>query len=67
MLKVYFLKSPEKASLPWVLIVSNQCSIISSESTGHDSILTFIQIDLEICEKINTDFVVVVVVFCDLE
>ena len=56
MLNVYFIKSHQQSSLPWILIILVQNNFTTSfnKPPGWGNILSLIQIDNQICEKMDT-------------
>ena len=54
MLIVYFIKSPQQSSLPWMLLVQNKFSMHFNKPTGCGYTLNFMHIDCQISENMDT-------------
>ena len=54
MINVYFIKPHQHSPLPRILLVHNRFSMSSNKTTGCGNILNFIEIDTQICKKMDT-------------
>ena len=52
-LNIYYIKSCQQSSLPWILLVQNKVSMSFSKATGCGNTMNFIQIDTYVCEKMG--------------